>query len=150
MPAVPAVRHPDGMRPAPHADDAGAWDGQAADVPAEWFAQLSWLHGMRHTQRVHIHAQRLVRELHCPEADAQLALFAIRYHCRGDGHSSLRAAGQDDAGRALRILWLLKDADALDRVRLGGGAYEVDSTALRHECTLAMVGFAEALLSVMP
>lgn len=85
-----------------------------------------------------------------PEADARLALFAIRYHCRGDGHGALRAAGQDDPERALRILWLLKDADALDRVRLGGGAYEVDSTALRHECTLAMVGFAEELLSVMP
>jgi len=85
-----------------------------------------------------------------PEADAQLALFAIRYHCRDDGQGSLRAAGQDDPERALRILWLLKDADALDRVRLGGGAYEVDSTALRHKCTLAMVGFAEELLSVMP
>jgi len=144
---------------------------------------------------VHIHAQRLVRELRWPEADAcialsaalwhdvgrvndgwdpghgalsaarvvelglheslseadaQAALFAIRYHCRSDGHGSLRAAGQDDPERALRILWLLKDADALDRVRLGDGAYEVDSTALRHECTIAMVGFAEELLSAMP
>jgi len=195
MPAVPTIRYPDGMGPAPHADDAGAWAGQAADVPAEWFAHFSWLHGVRHTQRVHIHGQRLVRELRwpeddaavvlsavlwhdigrvndgwdpqhgalgaarvvelglhesLPEADAQLALFAIRYHCRDDGQGSLRAAGQDDPERALRILWLLKDADALDRVRLGGGAYDVDSTALRHECTLAMVGFAEELLSVMP
>lgn len=176
MPAVATIRYPDGMGPAPHADDAGAWAGQAADVPAQWFAHFSWLHGVRHTQRVHIHAQRLVRELRwpqadagialsaalwhdigrvndgwdpqhgalgaarvvelglhesLPEADAQLALFAIRYHCRGDGHGALRA-------------------DALDRVRLGGGAYEVDSTALRHECTRAMVGFAEELLSVMP
>jgi len=35
-------------------------------VPAEWFAHFSSLHGARHTQRVHIHAQRLVRELRWP------------------------------------------------------------------------------------
>src|SRR5450756_1093905 len=38
MPAVPTIRYPEGMRSAPHADDAGAWAGQTADVPAEWFA----------------------------------------------------------------------------------------------------------------
>ena len=149
----------------PHADDAGAWAGRAADVPAEWFARESWLHGVRHTQRVHIHAQRLVRELDWPDDDAQrrplggpvarhrprrrrlgpaarrverrarrgprparrrcvrpthgIALFAIRYHCRSDGRGERRAIDEDDPERALRILWLLKDADALDRVRLG-------------------------------
>ena len=183
------------MGPAPLADDADAWAGRAAAVPAEWFAHFSWLHGAHHTQRVHIHAQRLVRELHwreedvrvvlpaalwrdigrvddgwdprhgalsatrvvefglhesLAEADARLALFAVRYHCRSDGHGALRAAGQDDPERALRILWLLKDADALDRVRLGDGACEVDSTALRHHFTPGMIDFAEELLSVMP
>ena len=186
------------MRLALHADDAGAWAGQAADVPARWFARASRLHGVRHTQRVHIHAQRLVREL-CwpeadarvvlsaalwhdigrvddgsdpghgalgvarvvalgldaalPEADAQVARFAIRYHSRDDGHGAHRAAGQNDPERALRILWLLKDADALDRVRLaraGDGAYEVDSTTLRHRCTIEMVDFAEELLEALP
>ena len=193
--AVPAVRYPDGMGPAHLADDAGAWAGLAAEVPAEWFAHFSWLHGVRHTQRVYIHARRLVRELcwpeagalvalsaalwhdiarvdddwdpghgalsaarvvelglqeSLPEADAQLALFAIRYHCLDDGHGSLRAAGHDDPEPALRILWLLKDADALDRVRLGGGADKVDPSALCHDSTRAMVGFAEELLSAMP
>ena len=66
MPAVPTIRYPEGMRSAPHADDASAWAGQTADVPAEWFAHFSSLHGVRHTQRVHIHAQRLVRELRWP------------------------------------------------------------------------------------
>jgi hypothetical protein len=33
--------------------------------------------------------------------------------------------------RGLRILWLLKDADAIDRVRLGGGAREIDASTLR-------------------
>jgi len=85
-----------------------------------------------------------------PEADARLALFAIRFHCCDDGHAALRSAGQVDPGRALCILRLLKDADALHRVRLGGDADEIDSSALRHDSTRAMVGFAEELLSVMP
>ena len=59
MPAVPTIRYPEGMGSAPHADDAGT-------SAAEWFAHFSWLHGVRHTQRVHIHAQRLVRELRWP------------------------------------------------------------------------------------
>ena len=183
------------MEEAPLADDAGAWAGQAADVPADWFPHFSRLHGVSHTQRVHIHARRLIRTLRwpeadanvvlsaalwhdigrvddgrdpqhgargaarveqlglhasLPEADARLALFAIRYHCRSDRRGALRAAGQDDPEGALRILWLLKDADALDRVRLGDGAWEVDSTTLRHGCTVEMVDFAEELLEALP
>jgi HD superfamily phosphodiesterase len=183
------------MEASPFADDAVAWAGRAAEVPPEWFAHSSWLHGVRHTQRVHIHARRLVRELRWPDADVgivlpavlwhdigrvndgwepghgalsaarvvdlglraslsaaevRLALFAIRYHSRSDEHGLECAAGQDDPERALRILWLLKDADALDRVRLGSGAYEVDTSTLRHPCTSGMIGFAEELLSTMP
>ena len=183
------------METASLADDAGAWAGQAADVPADWFPHFSRLHGVSHTQRVHIHARRLVRELRWPgadasvvlsaalwhdigrvddgrdpqhgtrsaervvefglhesllEADARLALLAVRYHCRSDRRGALRTADQDDPERALRILWLLKDADALDRVRLGDGAWEVDSTTLRHDCTIEMVDFAEELLEALP
>ena len=202
--AVPVVRYPEYMAPPPHADDAddaddaGAWAGQAPDVPAELFAHDSHLHGVSHTQRVHIHAQRLVRALNwteddarvvlsaalwhdigrvhdgwdprhgarsaarvvkrglhasLSEADARLALFAIRYHCRSDGRGASRAAGQDHPERALLILRLLKDADALDRVRLappGAGAYEVDSTTLRHPCTPGMIDFAVELLDALP
>lgn len=187
------------MGPVPNvdaaADAATAWAGRADDMPAAWFAQVSLLHGARHTQRVHIHAQRLVRELRWPEADtrlvlsaalwhdigrvndawdprhgalsairvvrlgldawlsdadALLVLFAVQYHCRGDGRGALRAAFQDEPERALRILWLLKDADALDRVRLGARASEVDPAALRHDCTPAMIDFAVELLDAMP
>jgi HD superfamily phosphodiesterase len=192
------------MEPAPHtvaaaaAAEAAAWAGRAVEVPTEWFARpapTSWLHGVRHTQRVHIHAQRLARMLCWPPADAnvvlmaalwhdvgrvnegwdpehgrlsaervvrcrlhtslsaadaRLALFAVRYHCRSDGHGPLRAADQDDPERALRILWLLNDADALDRVRLGNGVYEIDSTALRHACTVEMIDFAVELLLAFP
>ena len=186
------------MTSAPRADNAGAWAGRGPDVPAKWFTHDSHLHGVSHTQRVYIHARRLVRELNWTEdnaglvlsaalwhdigrsndgrdprhgarsaarvvklglhaslsaADAQLALFAVRYHCRSDGRGASRAAGQHDPERALRILWLLKDADALDRVRLGPpghGAREVDSSTLRHPCTPAMIDFAMELLRVLP
>ena len=195
---VPAVRYSECMDRAPYSDDADAWAGRATAVPEEWFTHFSWLHGVGHAQRVHIHAQRLVHELRLPdddasvvlsaarwhdigrvndgwdpdhgalsvaravklrlharlpEADARLALFAVRYHCRSDEHGERRAIDEDDPERALRILWLLKDADALDRVRLGppgAGGCEVDSTTLRHPCTPAMIGFAEELLAVMP
>ena len=109
-----------------------------------------------HATRAHPRAAAHSRSA-LAEADAGIALSAALWHDIGrvnhdwdPQHGALSAAGQDDPERSLRILWLLKDADALDRVRLGGGAYDVDSTALRHECTLAMVGFAEELLSVMP
>jgi len=86
-------------------------------------------------------------------ADLRIARFVIRYHCRSDGRGERRAIDEADPERALRVLWLLKDADALDRVRLappGQGAYEIDSTTLRHPCTIEMVEFAEELLAVMP
>ncbi len=186
------------MNGLPHADDARAWAGRAADVPAEWFTRLSGLHGVRHTQRVHIHAQRLVRELDWQDDDAQVVLqaalwhdigrvndgwdprhgelsaervadrrldaglsaadsriarYAIRYHCRSDGRGERRAIDEADPERALRVLWLLKDADALDRVRLappGQGAYAIDSTTLRHPGTIEMIEFAEELLAALP
>ena len=196
-PAVRPDRYPEGVDPPPFADDAVAWAALAQDVPERWFARRppSWLHGVRHTQRVHIHAQRLVHALDWPEADARivlsaalwhdigrvgdgcdpthgasgvsrvrrrglqhilcpaeatLALFAVRYHCRSDGHGLRRAAAQHDPERACRILSLLKDADALDRVRLGDGLYEIDSTTLRHPCTRDMMVFALELFEALP
>ena len=86
-------------------------------------------------------------------ADSRIARFAIRYHCRSDGRGERRAIDEADPERALRVLWLLKDADALDRVRLappGQGAYEIDSTTLRHTCTIEMIEFAEELLAALP
>ena len=44
--------------------------------------------------------------------------------------------------RALRILWLLKDADALDRVRLGFGE-RADPRQLRHPEAIDQIGFAD-------
>ena len=53
-----------------------------------------------------------------------------------------------DPERALRVLWLLKDADALDRVRLGFGEC-ADPRQLRHAETIELIPFASALYAVL-
>lgn len=182
-----------------HDDDLDAWLAYAPEVPQDWFRRRSSLHGVRHTQRVHIHARRLTEELDWPRADTELVLRAALWHdigrlgdgiepghgagsvLRADDLGLLTALSDEDAAavrfamlrhslpdagacehaegltttsdparrlaepeRALHILWLLKDADALDRVRLGFGE-RADPRQLRHERTRELLDFAEAL-----
>jgi HD superfamily phosphodiesterase len=176
-------------------DDVAAWVARAPDVPREWFRRDSRLHGVRHIQRVHIHAQRLCELLECDEADARPALraalvhdigrrhdgvdpwhgassavraerlglvadlapdeaalvrFAVTYHSRSDARARAREDEVDgvEAGRALRILWLLKDADALDRVRLGSWE-SADPRMLRHPQTELLRPFADDLFAAL-
>lgn len=172
-------------------------------VDAYWFRHFSRIHGVSHTQRVHLHAQRLLEQLAWDPSDADLVLHAALWHDigrRGDGvepvhgassvaradelglasdltparaavvrfailrHSlpdrdaPQQAAGlatsEDEARRladpecALQVLWLLKDADALDRVRLGFGEC-ADPRQLRHQETTALIPFAAALYAEM-
>jgi len=197
--------------------DAFTWAARAPRVPRDWFARdlrrdatgstrrASSLHGVCHTQRVHIHAQRLTRELGWAELDAQLALraalwhdigrtndgedaghgaqsaaraaqlgltealapadaagvlFALFFHCLPDElareeasrwHEERegRSAGRlPDPEQALRILWLLKDADALDRVRLGP-LEAADPRQMRHPESAAHLPFAAALFDLL-
>jgi putative nucleotidyltransferase with HDIG domain len=181
--------------------EASIWARCAPRVDEEWFVRRSSLHGVLHTQRVHIHAQRLTRELGWAERDARLVLlaalwhdigrthdgvdhrhgdksvararrlglakalapedaasvlFAIRFHClpdrRAEGEVQSRPEGPGpdglpplaDPDRALRILWLLKDADALDRIRLGFWE-SADPRQLRYRETTKLIPFAAAL-----
>jgi HD superfamily phosphodiesterase len=183
----------------PDTAEAALWAERAPQVQEDWFRRWSSLHGVRHTQRVHIHAQRLTAELEWPADDRELVLAAALWHDigrLGDGvepahgagsveradelrltaalpdedaavlrfailrHSlpddgalehaeGLAAAGGPahrliDPQRALRILWMLKDADALDRVRLGFGE-QADSRQLRNPRSLRLLSFAEVL-----
>jgi putative nucleotidyltransferase with HDIG domain len=193
--------------------DAATWAARAPGVPETWFARDlapsfgrgPSLHGVCHTQRVHIHAQRLTRELGWAELDAQLALkaalwhdigrtndgednghgaqsaaraahlgltealapadadavlFAVFFHCLPDETAKEeaprwheerggRGAGRlPDPERALRILWLLKDADALDRVRLGP-LEAADPRLTRHPAAAAHLPFAAALFDLL-
>ncbi len=183
--------------------DAAAWATRAPEVDETWFLHRSRLHGVSHTQRVHIHVQRLLGELDWDEADAGLVLRAALWHDIGridDGweppHGERSAARADELGltallapadaaivrfavhrhslpdagaaamaeqlaadqdearrlvdpeRALRILRLLKDADGLDRVRLGFGEC-ADPRQLRHPETVRLIPFAAALFAVV-
>jgi hypothetical protein len=101
--------------------------------------------------------------------DAAVVLFAIRYHSLDDvtaiaaaddacvaaddlfmtvngaiGSASSFALPDPDA--ALDVLWLLKDADALDRIRLGVFGC-CDPSYLRFDHSHKLVGFARDLYS---
>jgi HD superfamily phosphodiesterase len=180
-------------------EDAAYWASRAPQVPEDWFRHRSSLHGVRHTQRVHIHAQRLTEQLGWPRAEREIVLRAALWHDIGrtgdgvdPGHGLSSAARADELGltaalpddeaavvrfaierhslsdrgaaesarelataedalirlddlqRALRALRLLKDADALDRIRIGFGEC-ADPRQLRHQQTIELIGFAEAL-----
>ena len=183
--------------------DAAFWAQRAPQVDETWFRRRSSLHGVRHTQRVHIHAHRLTQELEWPAADRELALqaalwhdigrlgdgvepghgagsversdelgltavssaedaavvrFAILRHSLPDGGAvehaeQLAAAGSPelrltDPERALRVLWILKDADALDRCRLRFGE-QADPRQLRTPRSVQLIDFAEALYQML-
>ena len=175
--------------------EAREWAALAPPVPEKWFTRPSYLHGVTHTQRVHVHVQRLADALGWGAGDSDLALraalwhdigrlddgidpghgarsvarierlalsraltptearivlFAVRYHPLPDD-AALEGAEKTlwpDAARAVRVLWLLKDADALDRVRLGWGE-AADPQMLRHEETRRLLPFAGALYAAL-
>jgi len=56
-----------------------------------------------------------------------LALFAVTWHCGDEAYAADAARWTCDADAAVRALSVLKDADALDRVRLG----DLDESWLR-------------------
>jgi len=187
----------------PFDGDAARWAARAPDVSGDWFRRYSRLHGVGHTQRVHIHAERLLGELGWSEHEARLVLCAALWHDIGretDGiepqHGELSVLRADKLGllsaftptdaavvrfaihrhslsdrdaaawaaelrkypdevrrlaepkRALRVLWLLKDADALDRIRLGFGDC-ADPRQLRHPEAVALIPFAAELFAVL-
>ena len=183
--------------------EARTWLARRPDVPECWFRHVSRVHGVTHTQRVHIHAQRLIDRLGWSDADGELVLTAALWHdigrhgdgvepehgarsvARADGlrltdrlapadaaavrfailrhslpdrgaaeqaaalaHSADEARRLAEPERALRVLWLLKDADALDRVRLGLGEC-ADPRQLRHAATVELIPFAGALYAAL-
>jgi len=177
----------------PKDDDLQAWAALAPVVRPDWFVHDSSLHGVRHTQRVHIHVRRLARALSWDDTDAGLALqaalwhdigrtddgwdpghgedsarrarkkqlldvlspadaalvvFAIRLHCLPDDLGEEEARRLAEQERGLRILWLLKDADGLDRVRLRGHEGP-DPAQLRHPQAIDMIPFARRLLKAV-
>jgi hypothetical protein len=100
-------------------------------------------HSVRRVQGLGL-ADELVATGGLSPGDLELVLFAIRYHSLDDA-TARRAAADPDA---LPLLWLLKDADALDRVRLGGGD-GVDPAYLRHPGAASFIDFAWELYALI-
>ena len=111
-----------------------------------------------HGRRSAVRADELGLTAKLSRADAAVVRFAILRHSLHDhGAAELAAelaASEDEAQRlaqperALRVLWLLKDADALDRVRLGRGE-GADPRQLRHREAVRLIPFASALFAVL-
>lgn len=70
------------------------------------------------------------------------ALFAVTWHCGDEQRAAGAARWTSDAESAVRILSVLKDADALDRVRLG----DLDESWLRFAPSCLRVDRAWELL----
>lgn len=69
--------------------------------------------------------------LHRPLGDdvREMALYAVTHHSGDEAHAERGVAWTSDPAATLRVIRVLKDADALDRVRLGG----LDVSYLRFE-----------------
>jgi hypothetical protein len=135
----------------------------ARDVDEDWFESLvlavAWHDiGRTHDGREPEHGASSVakvRELGLhTEVDAQIlarTFFAIEWHSVSDYQAIDRAATLDprqmpEPGTMLRVLWLLKDADGLDRVRID----DLDPGQLRYEESITLVARASQLLREMP
>jgi hypothetical protein len=59
----------------------------------------------------------------------ETVLFAVTHHCGSEEHAERAASWTDDETATLRVFRILKDADALDRVRLG----DLDTSFLRFD-----------------
>ncbi len=142
--------------------DLPAWEREALACAALWHDigrthdGVDYYHGAKSAGKavalgLHFTVQPKVYET---------ALYAITHHCGDEGHAE-RAAhqvryrvpndGQEvfervDPESALRVFRLLKDADALDRVRLG----DLDISYLRYDVSRERVNRARELLLEIP
>ncbi|MHB1018101.1 MAG: HD domain-containing protein [Coriobacteriia bacterium] len=75
------------------------------------------------------------------------ALYAITHHCGSEEHGRSAATWLPDPDGALAVFLVLKDADGLDRVRLGRD--ELDVSQLRFGVSKERVARARELLEQM-
>lgn len=78
----------------------------------------------------------------------EVALNAVTHHCGSEAHAERSMSRLHDPSRALRVFRILKDADALDRVRLGAG--DLDTGQLRFQQSRRRVERAWELLRLIP
>ncbi len=129
-----------------------------SDLTAPEFESLvlavAW-HDIGRTQdgREPDHGAKSVARIHelglAGEVDPQILaclLFAVELHSVPDETALRRAETMGDAESMLRVLWVLKDADGLDRVRIA----DLDPCQLRHPVSRNRVAKAWQLLAEIP
>ena len=81
-----------------------------------------------------------------PPHVAQTALYAVTHHSGSEEHGLRAGQRMPEPGSALRVFRILKDADGLDRVRLG----DLDPSYLRLPPSPSRVARARELLRHLP
>lgn len=82
------------------------------------------------------------------DEDLEILRFVIQYHCINDEESKTTLYNKSnikDKDRAFRLYSIFKDADALDRVRLGIGQDSLDVKYLRNKSSFYCVPLANHL-----
>jgi hypothetical protein len=136
---------------------------EARDVDRDWFESLvlavAWHDiGRTHDGREPEHGPNSVAKVKRLGLGAGVdplvlarTLFAIEWHSVPDYRGleralELGATHRPEPGTLVRVLWLLKDADGLDRVRIA----DLDPGQLRYEESVKRVDRAWQLLREMP
>jgi HD superfamily phosphodiesterase len=135
----------------------------ARDLDPEWFESVvlavAWHDiGRTHDGREPEHGANSVAKVRRLGLDRGVdqqvlarTLFAMEWHSVSDylavdAAAALQPGHRPEPGTMLRVLWLLKDADGLDRVRI----YDLDPEQLRYEESVKLVDRARQLLRDMP
>lgn len=83
---------------------------------------------------------------HAPPEIHEIALFAVTHHSGAEEHAEIGARWMPDSAATLRVFRALKDADGLDRVRLG----DLDPSYLRFAESKTRIARAWELLREIP
>jgi len=124
--------------------EVAAWERKAVELAAGWHDigrtndGVDYYHGAKSAGKV------VGLGLHqgIDAAVLEVALFAVTHHSGGEQHAESAALRTRDADAALKVFRVLKDADALDRVRLG----DLDVSYLRFGVSHEYLERAWALL----
>jgi hypothetical protein len=142
-----------------HAQEIAA----ARDLEPEWFESVvlavAWHDiGRTHDGREPEHGANSVARVRGLGLDRGVdgqvlarTFFAMEWHSVPDrlavnAAAALETGHRPEPGTMVRVLWLLKDADGLDRVRIG----DLDPLQLRYEESVKLVDRAWRLLNEMP
>lgn len=135
----------------------------ARDLDPEWFQSVVLAAAWHDIGRTHdgwepehgANSVTRVRSLRLDQGvDRQVlarTFFAMEWHSLPDhlavdAAAALKAGHRPEPGTMVRVLWLLKDADGLDRVRIG----DLDPGQLRYEESAKLVDRARLLFNEMP